>query len=141
MTIQAIMRKKLFRRLRLKRRTAALALAMIFLAQIEPSEGHFDFSLVDGLIKEARARQLRLVPLWFGSWKNSMSCYAPAWVKLNQARFPRAQDRAGRGMEILSPFSEENVEADARAFAALLRHLRLPPGRFDIQRIKLYRYR
>lgn len=90
----------------------------------QPTEGSFDFSLVDGLIQEARKHQLRLVLLWFASWKNSMSCYAPAWVKTNQKRFPRSEDNAGRGMEILSPFSEENAEADARAFAALLRHLR-----------------
>src|SRR5262249_31410848 len=35
----------------------------------------------------------------------------------------------GRGMEILSPFSNENVEADARAFAAFMRHLREVDGR------------
>ncbi|MFL6208567.1 MAG: DUF5597 domain-containing protein [Pyrinomonadaceae bacterium] len=91
---------------------------------IEPVEGRFDFHLVDGLLQAARQHQLRLVPLWFASWKNSMSCYAPAWVKTNQQRFPRAQDKAGRGMEILSPFSQENLNADARAFAALCRHLR-----------------
>src|SRR5919199_3640447 len=96
---------------------------------IEPAEVKFDFQLVDGLLQEARRHGLRLVPLWFASWKNSMSCYAPAWVKTNQQRFPRAQDRAGRGMEILSPFSRENVEADARAFAAFMRHLREADGR------------
>jgi beta-galactosidase GanA len=96
---------------------------------IEPSEGKFDFSLVDGLIQEARRYQLRLVPLWFASWKNSMSCYAPAWVKTDQRRFPRAQDSAGRGMEILSAFSQTNVEADWRAFAAFMRHLREVDGR------------
>ena len=95
---------------------------------IEPAEGRFDFNLVDGLIQEARRHQLRLVPLWFASWKNSMSCYAPAWVKTNQQRFPRAQDKAGRGMDILSPFSKENLDADARAFAALMRHLRQVDG-------------
>ncbi|MET0649160.1 MAG: DUF5597 domain-containing protein [Pyrinomonadaceae bacterium] len=96
---------------------------------IEPAEGRFDFQLIDGLIKEARQHGMRLVPLWFASWKNSMSCYAPAWVKTNQQRFPRSQDRAGRGMEILSPFGRENMEADARAFAALMRHLREVDGR------------
>jgi beta-galactosidase GanA len=99
-------------------------LAPVYWELIEPTEGRFDFSLIDGLIKNARARRLHLVPLWFGSWKNSMSCYAPAWVKMNQTRFPRSQDRAGRGMEILSPFSDANVEADARAFAAFMQHLR-----------------
>jgi beta-galactosidase GanA len=90
---------------------------------IEPTEGKFDFSLIDGLIQEARKHNLRLVPLWFASWKNSMSCYAPAWVKTDQRRFPRSQESKGNGMEILSPFSKENVEADARAFAAFMRHL------------------
>ena len=95
----------------------------------EPAEGQFDFSLVDGLIEEARRHQLRLVPLWFASWKNSMSCYAPAWVKTDQRRFPRAQDGLGRGMEILSTFSKENLDADSRAFAAFMRHLREVDGR------------
>lgn len=99
-------------------------LVPVYWELIEPTEGRFDFSLVDGLIQEARKYRLRLVPLWFASWKNSMSCYAPAWVKANQTRFPRSQDKTGRGMEILSAFNHENTEADARAFAALMRHLR-----------------
>ena len=95
---------------------------------MEPAEGKFDFTLVDGLIQEARKHKLRLVPLWFASWKNSMSCYAPTWVKTNQQRFPRSQDKAGKGMEILSPFSKENLDADSRAFAAFMRHLREVDG-------------
>ena len=95
---------------------------------IEPAEGKFDFTLVDGLIQDARKNKLHLVPLWFASWKNSMSCYAPAWVKTDQQRFPRSQDKAGHGMEILSPFSKENLDADSRAFAAFMRHLRETDG-------------
>ena len=99
-------------------------LVPIYWELIEPAENRFDFTLIDGLIQEARRHELRIVPLWFGSWKNSMSCYAPAWVKTDQRRFPRAQDATGRGLEILSPFSKENQDVDARAFAAVMRHLR-----------------
>jgi beta-galactosidase GanA len=91
---------------------------------IEPREGRFDFQSVDGLLKQARAHGTHLVLLWFGAWKNSMSSYVPAWVKRDQARFARSVDPDGRGMEILSPFSTANRDADARAFAALMRHLR-----------------
>ncbi|RYY56971.1 MAG: hypothetical protein EOO09_04625, partial [Chitinophagaceae bacterium] len=91
---------------------------------LEPKEGTFDFTLVDSLVASARLYNLKLVLLWFGAWKNSMSCYAPEWVKTNQARFPRAVNRAGKGLEILSAFSRNNLEADSRAFSALMKHLR-----------------
>src|SRR5215831_15111217 len=103
-------------------------LVPIYWELIEPSESKFDFTLVDGLIEEARRNQLRLVPLWFATWKNSMSCYAPAWVKTDQKRFPRSLDAMGHGMETLSAFSKDNVEADARAFAAFMRHVREVDG-------------
>lgn len=99
-------------------------LAPVSWDRLEPQEGRFDFSLVDRLVQDARHHGLRLGLLWFGSWKNSMSCYAPSWVKTDLARFPRTQDRNGANQEMLSPFSENNVAMDARAFAALLSHLR-----------------
>jgi beta-galactosidase GanA len=92
---------------------------------IEPTEGAaLDFSSVDGLIQQARVHDLRLVLLWFGAWKNSMSTYAPGWVKRNEARFPRAQLPTGQGVEILSAFSPAVLAADSHAFAALMAHLK-----------------
>ncbi len=91
---------------------------------IEPQQGQFDFSDLDALLADARGQEMHLVLLWFGAWKNSMSCYAPAWVKRDLHRFPRVQDATGRSMEILSPFAEENLAADTRAYAALMRHLK-----------------
>ncbi|MEO0293648.1 MAG: DUF5597 domain-containing protein [candidate division WOR-3 bacterium] len=90
---------------------------------IEPEEGKFDFRIVDTLIYMARENNLKIVFLWFGSWKNSMSCYAPEWVKIDQKRFPRARDDKGNAMEILTVFSKNNLQADLRAFQQLMRHI------------------
>jgi beta-galactosidase GanA len=109
---------------RMKAMNLNTVVAPVYWDVLEPVEGKIDFSTVDGLLADARANNMRLVLLWFGSWKNSMSCYVPAWVKRDQARFPRTQGSDGRGQEILSPFSATNRDTDARAFVALMRHLK-----------------
>jgi beta-galactosidase GanA len=93
-------------------------------AWIEPQEGKYDFHFVDAALDNANKCNLRIVWLWFGSWKNGQSNFAPTWVKANQDRFPKAQIRDGKSVEILSTLSENNVQADARALAALMRHVR-----------------
>ncbi len=92
-------------------------------AWVEPAEGRFDFALVDQLLAGARRNHQRVIFLWFGSWKNSVSSFAPAWVKADATRFPRVQLRSGLSAEILSPFSAELLAADTRAYAGFLAHL------------------
>jgi len=99
-------------------------LAAVSWAQVEPEEGKFDFSTLDGVIQGARSYNLHMVLLWFGSWKNGESTYAPDWVKRDFERFPRVKNSEGRSVEILTPFSDANRDADARAFAALMRHIK-----------------
>ena len=98
-------------------------LAPVEWSLVEPEEGRYDFSLVDGLLEDARAHDLHLVLLWFGSWKNGQSHYVPSWVKLDYHRFSLVKTRDGKSLEILSTFGKETLEADARAFAALMKHL------------------
>ena len=95
---------------------------------LEPEEGKFDFTLVDGLIAGAKRNSLKLVFLWFGTWKNTFSSYVPLWVKNNLERFPRVQNRLGLDTERLSPFSATCRDADVRAFTALMRHIRETDG-------------
>lgn len=92
--------------------------------QIEPVEGQYDFSILDHWIDAARQQNLHLVLLWFGSWKNAFSEYAPTWVKSDTKRFPRCISADGLPTEILSPLGDQTEQADARAFAALMRHIR-----------------
>jgi beta-galactosidase GanA len=91
---------------------------------IEPQEGKYDFTIADAAIESARRNNLHIAWLWFASWKNGLSSFVPGWAKANQERFPRAQVRDGKTVEVLSTLSENNWQADARAFAALMRHVR-----------------
>jgi len=93
-------------------------------AQFEPEEGKFDYALVDDLLAGARQQNLKIIFVWFGSWKNGISSFAPAWVKADQNRFPRAQLGSGRSIEVLSTLSQENVKADSAAYKAFMHHLR-----------------
>jgi hypothetical protein len=99
--------------------------------EIEPQEGHFDFSIVDHWIEVARQQHLHLVLLWFGSWKNAFSSYAPEWVLSDVKRFPRSISADGLPLEILSPLGEETARCDGRAFAALMRHVRTQDSAHD----------
>jgi hypothetical protein len=103
-------------------------LAAVSWAQWEPSEGKYESALVDGLIQEARKNNLKLVFLWFGSWKNGTSSYPPVWVKQDFKRFPRIQIKGGKSIELLSTFGDATRDADARAYRALRRHIKLVDG-------------
>ncbi len=98
--------------------------------QIEPVEGRFDFSFLDTLLQQARQRELRLILLWFATWKNNGPAYAPEWVKLDDARFPRVVTKDGARLNSLSPHAPATLDADRKAFVAFLRHLR----EVDVQR-------
>ena len=92
--------------------------------QVEAKEGTFDFSFVDVLLKQAREKNVRLVLLWFATWKNNGPNYAPAWVKLDNARFPRVITADGRTLNSLSPHAQATLDADRKAFVALMTHLK-----------------
>ena len=89
----------------------------------EPVEGQFDFTLTDKALQQARENDLKIVFLWFGAWKNSMSCYAPLWFKENHKKYPRAYTQSGKPLEIASAFSEAVYEADHHAFSQWMQHI------------------
>lgn len=99
-------------------------LATVSWDQFEPEEGRFDYQMIDYLIENAQKNKLKLVVVWFGSWKNGQSSYIPLWVKRDTGRFPRVQTKSGRQTETLSVFSEQSRNADATAFTALMERIK-----------------
>lgn len=92
--------------------------------QVEPVEGQFDFSYVDVLLKQARERDVKVVLLWFATWKNNAPHYAPAWVKLDNKRFPRVVKQDGDTVNSMSPLGINTLAADKKAFVELVKHLK-----------------
>ena len=99
-------------------------LAVISWEQVEPVEGTFDFSTVDDLIRDAKANDMKVVMLWFGSWKNGITSYVPKWVQTDTKRFPLIQTKDGKNLNILSTLGAESAKADAKAYGAVMKHIR-----------------
>jgi len=96
----------------------------IYWEQMEATQGKFDFSVVDLILKQAREHHQRLVLLWFGTWKNASSHYTPEWIKLDQAKYPLLRNRDGQTVDSPSIFAPAWLGADKAAFRALMRHLK-----------------
>ena len=91
---------------------------------VEPTEGQFEFAAFDQIVRDIRAHGLRAIPLWFGTWKGDETTYLPDWITSDPARFPTALDAGGKASKSLSPHGAATLDADRKAFGALMKHLR-----------------
>ena len=96
----------------------------VYWNEIEREEGKFDFRDFDQILRRARAQGFRVVMLWFGTWKNGAMDWAPNWVKSDVKRFPRVLDSGGKPIRVLSPHAKATLEADKKAYVAMMTHLR-----------------
>lgn len=109
---------------RVKELNCNALLIPVYWNAIEKQEKKFDFNMVKRLIMEARTNRVKLVLLWFGSWKNSLSTYAPNWVKLDLARFPRVENQAGMKTKILSMFNSDILSVEMNAFKTFMKFIK-----------------
>lgn len=96
----------------------------IYWEQIEPQPGKFDFSLVDTLLTQARQHNVHLVLLWFGTWKNGSNHYMPQWMKRDAEKYPNITGKTGKPIDSPSPHSKATLDADIKAFSAVMRYLK-----------------
>jgi hypothetical protein len=104
----------------------------IYWEQVEAEPGKFDFSLIDTLVIQAREHKVRLVLLWFATWKNGSNHYMPEWMKRDAVKYPNITGRDGRSVDSPSPNTEATMEADTKAFAAVMRHLKKEDTRHTV---------
>ena len=109
---------------RVKELNCNTLLVPVYWNMIEKQENEFDFTMVKRLIIDARTNRVKLVLLWFGSWKNSLSTYAPNWVKLDLARFPRVENQAGMRTKILSMFNSDILSVEMNAFKTFMEFIK-----------------
>ena len=96
----------------------------VYWNQFEPRPGQYDYAAIDRLLNEARQHKVRLVPLWFGTYKNGSQHYMPDWMKLDPVRYAHALDKDGNAVDSPSPYAAASLDADKKAFTALMRHLK-----------------
>jgi hypothetical protein len=96
----------------------------IYWEQIEAQPGKFDFSLIDTLLMQSRRHHVRLVLLWFATWKNGSNHYMPEWMKRDAAKYPNITGKSGKPIDSPSPLSEATLEADRKAFSAVMKFLK-----------------
>lgn len=96
----------------------------IYWEQIEVQPGKFDFSLVDTLLVQAREHNVHLVILWFATWKNGSNHYMPEWMKRDALKYPNITGKNGQPVDSPSPHTQAAMEADAKAFTAVMKYLK-----------------
>ena len=109
----------------------------VYWEQIEPHPGKFDFSLVDTLLKQGREHNVHLVLLWFATWKNGSNHYMPDWMKSDAGKYPNITGKNGRPVDSPSPHTQAAMEADAKAFAAVMSYLKKADQQFTVLMVQV----
>ena len=96
----------------------------IYWEQFEPEPGKFDYSTIQMVLDQARERDVRLVLLWFATWKNGSNHYMPQWMKNDPQKYPNLMNKEGRYVDSPSPHATASMEADAKAFTEFMAYLK-----------------
>lgn len=96
----------------------------IYWEQFESQKGQFDYSVIDTIITQAREHNVRVVLLWFATWKNGSNHYMPGWMKQQPEKYPNMINKEGQEIDSPSPHAEATLNEDVRAFSAFMKHLK-----------------
>lgn len=97
----------------------------IYWEVVEPEQGKYDFSSVQLLLDQAREHDMRLILLWFATWKNGSNHYMPQWMKVQSKRFFNVVGKNGKQIDSPSAHCTEAMELDKKAFVEFMSYLKL----------------
>src|SRR5438045_9314231 len=83
--------------------------APVYWEQMEPQPGKFNWENADAIVNGARAHNLHVVLLWFGTWKNGNMHYVPQWIKTDTQRYPRVMRADGELIDVLAGNSSSSL--------------------------------
>ncbi|MDE7015111.1 MAG: beta-galactosidase, partial [Kineothrix sp.] len=75
---------------------------LLYWRLVEPEEGKYRMDILRSMIDSAEELDLRIVLVWFGSYKNGCMHYAPDWVIRDRERFARARRADGSGLPFVA---------------------------------------
>jgi hypothetical protein len=104
----------------------------IYWEQVEHHPGEYDFSMVQMLLDQARERDIRLVLLWFATWKNGSNHYMPEWMKTDSKKYPNITGKDGKPVDSPSPHTRAAMELDAKAFTEVMKFLKEADSRHTV---------
>ncbi|HEX6478290.1 MAG TPA: DUF5597 domain-containing protein [Ktedonobacteraceae bacterium] len=103
---------------------ANTAVLPLYWQEVEPLPDQYDFRMIDERIRQAQANHLRIILLWFATWKNACAFYAPDYIRNDPDTYPMALDRHGQRTVSPCPSGETTWQRDRNALVAVMQHLR-----------------
>lgn len=97
----------------------------LYWGEVEPEPGRYDWRMLDHRLAKAREHGLRLVLMWYGTYKNAEIGYAPADVVADVKTYRRVRTREGAELpEVICPLSVPTRDRDVAAFTEVMTRLR-----------------
>jgi len=98
---------------------------LLYWREIEPEEGKYNFTMLDHRIDIARKHHMKIVLVWFASFKNGCLTYAPDYVRKDHQRFRKVKDKKGsQHTNNCCPTAEETHKRDELALIQIFNHLK-----------------
>ena len=86
----------------------------------EQVKDFYRYAMIDALIDCAKARNMHLIIVWFGSWRNLSSGYIPGYIAGQPSTYLQTKTASGSNTGKISPFANACAVRDGQALYNLL---------------------